>query len=146
MKNANLIILDSRNISTAKVLGNYSAGKFRFVVKVRAGFLTVCDARDFENERYLKYPESIIADYKKNALQTVQFKPEGSDYWLTVFAKKGKTIPVIDELILANLTVGTINSCWLNTALYNHAQYTAVKAKTWASKAFVMNEVKELAA
>ena len=85
-------------------------------------------------------PEALIAGFKKGALQTVQFNPAGTDIWLTVFAKNGKKIPVIDQAILADLSVGTVNSYWLNTALYNQHQYTAVGAKTWADKAFTMNE------
>lgn len=140
MKNSNIILANQKEINTTNVLSGYSAGKFRFVVKCRAGFLTVYDAQDFENERYFKYPETLVADYKKNSLQTVQFQPEGSNFWLTVFARQGKKIPVIDEVILANLTVGTINQCWIGTALYSQSQYQLVGAKTWADKAFVMNE------
>ncbi len=140
MKNSNIILVNKKDINVTNVLEGYSAGKFRFVVKCRAGFLTVSDSRDFDNPRYLKNPESLINGYKKNSLMTVQFQPEGSEYWLTVFARQGKKIPVIDETILANLTVGTINSFWLNTALYDQTQYQSVAAKTWADKAFVMNE------
>jgi len=140
MKNSNIILANKKDINVTNVLEGYNSGKFRFVVKCRAGFLTVYDARDFENERYFKYPETLVADYKKNSLMTVQFQPEGTEFWLTVFARQGKKIPVIDETILANLTVGTINSCWLNTALYSQSQYQLVEAKTWADKAFVMNE------
>jgi hypothetical protein len=35
---------------------------------------------------------------------------EGGQHWLTVFARKGKKVVVIDEEILKGLTVGTINS------------------------------------
>ena len=140
------ILLDSRNINTCDFLSGYSAGKFRFVTKCRAGFLVVSDSRKSENSWFMAHPEALIGGFKKGALQTVQFQPEGTDHWLTVFAKNGKKIPVIDQAILADLTVGTINSFWLNTALYNQHQYTAVGAKTWASKAFVMNETEAVAA
>jgi hypothetical protein len=43
---------------------------------------------------------------------------------------------------LKGLKVGVINSCWINTELYSQYQYQAVKAKTWDSMAFVMNEEK----
>jgi hypothetical protein len=140
------ILLDSKNINTCDFLSGYSAGKFRFITKCRAGFLTISDSRDFDNAHYMARPESLISGFKKGALQTVQFNPEGTDIWLTVFAKNGKKIPVIDQAILADLSVGTVNSYWLNTALYNQHQYTAVGAKTWASKAFVMNETEAVAA
>lgn len=139
MKKA-IILLDSRSIHTCDFLSGYSAGKFRFITKCRAGFLTISDSRENENSWFMAHPEALISGFKKGALQTVQFNPEGTDHWLTVFAKVGKKIPVIDQAILADLTVGTVNSFWLNTALYSQHQYTAVGAKTWASKAFVMNE------
>jgi hypothetical protein len=44
------------------------------------------------------------------------------------------------------VTVGDINQALHNTALYSQGQYEAVNAKTWADKAYVMNEVKEVAA
>jgi hypothetical protein len=62
-----------------------------------------------------------------------------------VFAKKGNKIVLMDEAIMAGLEVGTINGLWFNTNLYNSDQYKAVNSKTWASKAFVMNEQPELA-
>lgn len=116
-------------------------GKFRFITKCRAGFMTVVDSRDFETERYNKYPEALLSDWKKGSLQTVQFQPDGSNHWLTVFARKGNTIVIIDEVILQALTVGTINQLYYNTNLYSQAQYSAVGAKTWADKAYVQNEL-----
>jgi hypothetical protein len=72
-------------------------------------------------------------------LQSIEFKPEGMDMWFTVFAIKGKKIICIDKEILRNITVGDINSTYLNTELYSQDQYKAVNAKTWADKAYVMN-------
>ena len=43
---------------------------------------------------------------------------------------------------MRGLEVGTINSCFDNTNLMDSNQYRAVNSKTWADKAFVMNEVK----
>ena len=43
----------------------------------------------------------------------------------------------MDELIMGNLTVGTINQLYRNTNLYNLDQYNRVGAKTWADRAFV---------
>jgi hypothetical protein len=37
------------------------------------------------------------------------------------------------------MEVGDINQIWTNTNLYDQKQYGMVNAKTWASKAFVMN-------
>jgi hypothetical protein len=74
----------------------------------------------------------------------VEFQAEGSKYWLTVFARVGKKIKLVDTEILKGLEVGTINQLWSNTELYSQSQYSSVNAKTWASKAYVMNEVVEL--
>lgn len=133
-------IINTTNIHIVDYLNQYSAGKFRFISKARAGFFTVVDARDWDNPRYMENPESLLGAYKKGALQTVQFCPEGSDYYLTVFARVGKKIKLVDKAILASLTVGTINSMWYNTELYSQYQYKAVNSKTWASQAYVMNE------
>jgi hypothetical protein len=99
--------------------------------------MTIVDARPADNEYHITYPESIITGYKKGALQTVEFQPEGTDIWLTVFARKGNKIVLIDEVIMAHLTVGTINQYYTNTNLYSQTQYSAVGAKTWADRAFV---------
>lgn len=133
-------LINITNIPTVDILSKYPAGQFRFVVKPRSGFLTVVDSRDWENERFIKYPETIISGYKKGALQTVQFQPEGSDIWLTVFARQGKKIHLIDRTIMKDLSVGTVNSMFFNTELYNWQQYKAANTKTWASKVFVMNQ------
>jgi hypothetical protein len=129
-----------REIMTNDILSQYTAGKFRMVVKTRLG-MTVCDTRDFDNPRIMANPESAISGYKANALQTVQFQPEGSEFWLTVFSRTGKKVKLIDESILANLTVGTINGVFYNTNLMDMHQYKLVGSKTWASMAFVENAV-----
>ena len=127
-------------IMTTDILSQYTAGEFRMVVKTRLG-MTVCDARDFDNPRIMANPECAISGYKANALQTVQFKPEGSEFWLTIFSRTGKKVKLIDEAILANLTVGTINGMFYNTNLMDMHQYKLVGSKTWASMAFVENAV-----
>jgi hypothetical protein len=139
LNNPYLILLDN-DIMTNDVLSQYESGKFRMVVKTKLG-MTVCDARDFDNPRIMANPECAISGYKKGVLQTVQFQPEGSDYWLTVFSRTGKKVKLIDETILVNLTVGTINSMFYNTNLYNYAQYKAVNSSTWADYAYQQNQV-----
>ena len=141
-------IINTTGVQTTDAINNVTLGKIknaRFIAKTRAGFMTMVDARDFDVEGYNKRPESLVSGYKKGALQTVQVQFESSDYWFTVFARSGKKVQLIDEAILRDLTVGTINSCFLNTALYSQLQYSAVGAKSWACKAYVMNEV-EMAA
>ena len=133
------IVLRDNNIMTVDILTQYPAGKFRFVVKTKLGY-TICDAREFDNTRMMQYPESIISGYKKGTLQTVEFCPEGSTFYLTVFCRVGTKVKLIDESILANLTVGTINQLYYNTNLYSSEQYRSVNSKTWADKAFVMNK------
>lgn len=108
-------------------------GSFRSVVKVKAGFYTIV-----ENERATNVM-SVFNGYKKGALQTIEFKADGSDVWLSVFALKGKKVMLIDEEILMNVTVGDINSIFMNTNLYSQEQYKSVNAKTWADKAYMMN-------
>jgi len=39
-----------------------------------------------------------------------------------------------------DMEVGDINQNWSNSNLYGQGQYKAVNAKTWASKAFVINK------
>ena len=78
--------------------------------------------------------------WKKGALQTIQFQPKGCNHWLTVFAKKGTKVILMDEKIAERLTVGTVNQYFSNTNLCSQEQYKAVGAKTWADKVFVINE------
>jgi hypothetical protein len=107
-------------------------GTFRAIVKVQAGFYSSvnCDNASLA---------SVVSRFKKGALQTVEFIPEGATYPLTVFAKKGKNIVLADEALLQEMTVGDINGLYSNSNLYDQAQYKAVNAKTWADKAFVIN-------
>ena len=134
-------LVNIAGIHTVNVLSAYSKGKFRVVTKCRAGWMTITDCRDYDNEYFMAHPESIITGYKKGALQTVEFCPDGGDYYLTIFARKGNRIVMLDEQILGNLTVGTINSIYSNTNLYNQEQYSAVGAQTWADRAFVPYQV-----
>ena len=86
-------------------------------------------------------PIDVFRNFKKGALQTIQFKADnsrGAD-WLTVFAKAGTKIKLIDDSLLADLKIGDINQDWSNTNLYNHNQYQAVGGKTWADNAFITN-------
>ena len=129
----------ANELMTVDILSQYGAGQFRMVVKTKLG-MTVCDTRDFDNPRIMANPECAISGYKKGVLQTVQFCPEGSDFYLTIFSRTGKRVKLIDESILANLTVGTINGMFPNTNLMDMAQYKLVGSKSWASMAFVQNE------
>ena len=112
--------------------------EFRSVTKNRAGF-GINDYRDFENEKFTKDPSAILAYYMKGVLQTVQCRPIGTEYWMTIFKLKGKKVTMIDAAILANLKVGTINDAWYHTNLYDYANYKAVNANTWADYAYRYN-------
>jgi hypothetical protein len=46
----------------------------------------------------------------------------------------------LDEKLAEKIEVGTINQLFYNTNLMDHNQYKAVNAKTWADKAFLLNE------
>ena len=133
-----LKIIGNTDMMLVDILSQYGSGEFRHIVKTKLG-MTVCDARDFDNPRICANPEMAISGYKRGVLQTVQFKPEGSSFWLTVFSRTGKKVKLIDESILANLTVGTINSMFDNTNLMDMTQYKLVDASNWASKAFTLN-------
>jgi|SRR5210317_495074 hypothetical protein len=143
IKNSELVIVGNRDMMLVDTLSQYVGGKFRSIVKTRLG-MTCVDARDFDNPRMMEHPESIISGYKQGALQTVQFNPSGTDMWLTIFSRTGKKVKLIDESILVNLTVGTINSMYCNTNLYDQYQYKAVNSKSWASMAYKMNEEVEV--
>jgi hypothetical protein len=108
-----------------------SKGTFQAIVKVQAGFMTAYEIGS-------ELPS--LNRWKKGALQTIQFQPEGAKHWLTVFARKGTKVVLIDEKIAETITVGTINSLFYNTNLMGQTQYQTVKAKTWADKAFLLNE------
>jgi len=108
-------------------------GTYRAIVKVQAGFYSSVNCESINTLA------GVVSRFKKGALQTVEFIPEGADYPLTVFAKKGKNIILADEALLKEMTVGDINGLYYDSNLMDHVQYKAVNAKTWADKAFVIN-------
>ena len=132
-------IINTIGLNTVKYIKGQK-GEFRVVSKVKAGYMSVVEFNNFTNEIFSKDPSQVLGWFKKGAIQTVEFKAEGSKYWLTVFARVGKKIKVVDEDILRGLKVGIVNPLWSNTELYSQIQYSAVNSKTWDSFAFVMNE------
>ena len=131
-------IVNTLPLGTCKFI-NGQKGSYRIVYKCQAGFLSIAESQ-FNNDLANEHgPAALLSCWKKGHLQTIQFMAEGGLYWLTVFAMKGKKVVVIDEDILKGLTVGTINSFFIDTNLYSQKQYEAVGAKNWANKAFVMN-------
>jgi hypothetical protein len=119
-----------KGLSVVDFIGDRK-GIFQAIVKVPAGFLSAYEIG-------CELPS--LNRWKKGALQTIQFRPEGSKAWLTVFARKGTKVVLIDEKIAEAIEVGTINQLFYNTNLMDQTQYTSVKAKTWADKAFLLNE------
>ena len=119
---------------------NGQAGEYRAIVKVQAGVLTVVEDLGIRANWGRKQWNSAIdvfRGFKKGALQTIEFKAEGSNTWLAVFARAGNKIKLMDERLFMDMEVGDINQNWSNTNLYSQTQYNAVGARTWADKAFV---------
>ena len=80
----------------------------------------------------------LLPSYKPKAIQSIAFLTNDG-YPITVYARVGKKVWA-SECFLSEVTVGDINQALYNTALYGQGQYEAVNAKTWADKAYVMNE------
>ena len=110
-------------------------GKYRVITKCQAGFLVTSVVEASSAIQALRR-------YKVKAVHSIARIKELKDMSecdFTVFARSGKKI-WIAEAMLADFTVGDINQDLSNTALYNQFQYQSVNAKTWADKAYVMNE------
>ena len=136
----NLVIAQRNN--DLKVLNfhdgtRFGKGTYRVITKCQAGFMTSSD-REYNS------PYEAFRSYKLKHLHSIAYVSDGG-YALTLYARNGKKV-WINSQILSELTVGDINQELSNTALYNQFQYSAVNAKSWADKAYVMNEEKEIAA
>jgi hypothetical protein len=110
-------------------------GKYRIISKCRAGFMV-------SSLTTAKSAMAVLRGCNKKTVQSIaRIKDiEGiGEYEFTVYARSGKKV-WIEEDMLAEVTVGDINQDLYKTALYNQFQYQSVNAKTWADKAYVMNE------
>jgi len=129
----------SRDLNVLSFMDNFIAGEgtYRVITKCKAGFMVSSD---------IQASSAIQAfrRYKPKAIQSIAYLI-GDGYPVTVFARNGKKVWA-SECFLSEVTVGDINQDLYNTALYSQYQYQSVKAKTWADKAYVMNEEKEMAA
>ena len=116
-------------------------GLYRAIVKTKGGLTVVDDLGIANGWKKAQWQDAldVFSNFKKGALQTIEFQAEGSDHWMTVFSRSGNKINTIDSDMLANMTVGHINQDWSNSTLYNQYQYKAVGATTWASYAFRQN-------
>lgn len=124
-------------------------GQYRAIVKVKAGFMTVVDdlgIRANWGRQQWNSPLDVFRDFKKGALQTIEFKAEGSDNWLTVFARTGKTVKTMDVEMFMTMKVGDINQNWYNTNLYSQTNYALAEAKSWADLAFAPNQTEAVVA
>jgi hypothetical protein len=119
-----------QSLNVVNMIGDRK-GIFQAIVKVPAGFMSAYEIGS-------ELPS--LNRWKKGALQTIQFQPEGSNAWLTVFARKGTKVLIMDLQIAEQLEVGTVNQLFSNTNLMDQAQYRAVHAKTWADKVFLLNK------
>ena len=135
----NLVIAQrNRDLTVMEFHGDdmCGAGKYRVITKCQAGFLitSVVEADSAIN---------ALRRYHIKAVHTIARikEVEGiGERDFTVYARSGKKIWVEKDM-LADFTVGDINQDLYKTALYNQFQYNAVNAKSWADKAYVMNEV-----
>lgn len=124
-------------------------GQYRAIVKVQAGFMTTVDDLGIQanwGKQQWNSPMDVFRGFKRGALQTIQFKAADTDTWLTVFARSGNKIKLMDTEMFQVMTVGDINQDWSKTNLYSQANYRLAGAKTWADKAFVSNEASPVAA
>jgi len=144
MKNQNQnpeVVVVDKSLNRTDYINNQE-GEYRAIVKVQAGWMTVVDDLGLQanwGKKQWNSARDVFRGFKKGALQTIQFKAEGSTHWLTVFSRTGNKVKLIDNALLASLEVGDINQNWSNSNLYSQYQYQAVGAKTWADKAYVKN-------
>ena len=129
-------VINTTDIQMVNFIGN-KKGTFRAIVKTQSGAM-VSYTTDYNESNF----NDILGNWKKGALQTLEFIPAGTDSNrnLTVFARKGKKILWMDEAIAATLRVGTVNQLFYNTNLYSQSQYSAVNAKNWDSFVFIKNK------
>ena len=139
MKNTNKLVIAVKNrdlmITNLEDPFMCGEGKYRVITKCRAGFMVTSV---IETSSAM----SALRSYKMKAVQSIAHIKEVDgigNYEFTIFARAGKKI-WIEEDMLATMTVGDINQDLSKTALYNQFQYQSVNAKTWADKAYVMNE------
>lgn len=135
-------IINTTDINETEFI-NDRKGEYRAIIKVQAGFLTVVDDIGIQanwGKQNWNSAMDVFRNFKKGALQTIQFKAEGTDHWLTVFARKGKKVMKMDKQMFMEMKVGDINQDWFNTNLYSQNNYQMCKAKTWDDKAFVINK------
>lgn len=134
---------NSENINSVDFIQGRQ-GQYRAIVKVKAGFMSTVDdlgiTSNWESGARWKSALDVFKSFKKGALQTIEFKADGSNNWLTVFARVGNKVKLMDESMFMTMQVGDINQDWSNTNLYSQTNYALAGARTWADLAFALNE------
>lgn len=105
---------------------NETKYQYRAITKCRAGFMTISDGT--------ATLQQAVCNWKKNALQTLEVKFPGSDFYVTVLAIKGGKFVLVENSILENMTIGTIHSQFPAMADYGHWKH--IGSKTWAGLAY----------
>ena len=136
-------IINTTNINEVDFITGRT-GEYRAIVKCKAGFMVVVEDLGIQNKwsggADWKRAIDVFRGFKKGALQTIQFRADGTKHWLTVFAKVGTKVKLMDQQMFRDMRIGDINQNWSNTNLYSQGQYSIVNGKTWDSKAFIMNQ------
>ena len=107
----------------------FAKGTYRVITKCQAGFMISSDLE-------ANSPYEVFCHYNKKAIQSISYVTGLGP--LMVYARVGKKVWIAKDM-LSQLEVGDINQSLSDTALYSQEQYKAVNAKSWASKAYVMN-------
>jgi hypothetical protein len=134
-------IFNSERISQVSFIQGRK-GEYRAIVKVQAGFMTVVNDLGIQanwGRQAWNSAMDVFKNFKRGALQTIEFKAEGSETFITVFARSGNKIKLMDTEMFLAMEVGDINQDWSKTNLYSQTNYRMAGAKTWADKAFVTN-------
>lgn len=110
-------------------------GKYRVITKCQAGYM-ISSITEADS------PIRAFRQYKPKSIQSIAVIKSINnvgEFDFTVYARNGKKVWASEEF-LAEVEVGDINQALSETALYSQEQYSAVNAKSWAAKAYVMNE------
>lgn len=134
-------IINTNNIMENDFI-NGRKGEYRAIVKCRGGFMLTVDDLGIQNkkEQQWKSGMDVFNTFKKGALQTIEFRAKNTNTWLTVFARKGNKVLMMDRQMFIDMKVGDINQDWYKSNLYSQRNYNLCNAKTWDDKAFVMNK------
>ena len=103
-------------------------------------FIMTTESQAMKRGTSKQFLVSVFRNFKKGALQTIQFKAVDTDHWITVFARTGNKVKLMDTDMFLNMEIGDINQNWSTTNLYSQTNYNLAGARTWADKAFTVNK------